>query len=173
MSVPLPCQVHPLPNRSPLPLPTHTFSLLYSSHLPSISDPPSTFLLCHPHLFPSIYIPIVSSPLRISLPPTPFRPNTPIGPQIHLLFWLPTNFLPTLTLLALSLQTQYINLFFKPLLPAATRISKLFPSSFSSISIISLPSRYAAPPTEVGGKPAHSYLATSTGNDRLIRSVIG
>ena|SRR6218665_388233 len=42
------CHRHPQPNRTSLALPTHTFTLLFPSLLPSISDSPPTPFLCHP-----------------------------------------------------------------------------------------------------------------------------
>src|SRR6218665_1043089 len=132
----------PTKSYTSLPSPTHTFSLCFPSHLSSISNFPSTPLLCHPppqFLSSSSSLPYVPS----SLPPTPFLFQTPIFIPSS----APTHFPPTPTLLALSSHIQYIQSI-NPIPSISTSNSmpvtclpKLFLLSFPSLSIISLTSR--------------------------------
>src|SRR6218665_47873 len=86
----------------PFPSPTHIFLLL--PHLPSISDSPSTPLLCHPpspqFVSLSFTLPYVSPSLQ--------RHSESILPYSSLPL-AATHFPPTPMLLALSLHFQYMS----------------------------------------------------------------
>src|SRR6218665_253818 len=153
--MPVPNQMHILPNRIPSKL---TYSCLLTPLpspllFPPTSPPFSTPLLCRrpsnkclPNPLPCLsYLPLFNVfPIKYS--------------HIHLLHWPYPFPPPTSTILVLSLHIQYIfNLYFEPLL-LVTRPSKLFPSSFPSLSIISLPSSDVATRNEVGGKSLHSAV---------------
>ena len=96
---------------------------------------------------PSIHFPILH--LRFTFPSLR-RHSDPIFPYSSLPLPLPISLkLPLSWPFHYTSNTYPINLYFKPLSPAS-RLSKLFPPLFPSLSIISLPSSNVEPPTEVG-----------------------